>query len=66
MSSAKAVMRASRCTKLEGLGALSALCVLNSSSSLYGPCSDGAWSLKADVASVRCATEGGLNEESRM
>lgn len=65
-SSAKTVITAMRCAKLAGLGALSALCVLNRSNSLYGACSEGACCLRADVASVRWATEGGLKDESRM
>lgn len=65
-SSANTVIRARRCTKLAGLGALSALCVLKSRSSLHGAVSEGACCLSADVASVRCAMDGGLKEESRM
>jgi hypothetical protein len=65
-SSAKTVINAMRCTKLAGLGALSALCVLKSNSSLYGAVSDGACCLRAEVARVRCAMDGGLKDESRM
>jgi hypothetical protein len=63
---AKIVMRAMRCTKLAGLGALSALCVLKSSSSLYGLFSEGACCVSAEVARARCAIDGGLKEESRI
>lgn len=55
-----------RCTKFAGLGILSALCVLNSSSSLHVLRSEGACCFNADVARLKWATEGGLKEESRM
>ena len=65
-SSANAVIKAIRCTKLAGLGALSALCVLNSKSKRYGFEFKGAERSSADVARLRCAMDGGLNEESRI
>ena len=65
-SSAKIVISAMRCTKLAGLGALSAFWVLNNNSNLYGLCSPGPCSFSADCTSERCAIEGGLKLESRM
>lgn len=65
-SSANIVIRAIRCTKLAGLGALSALCVLNRSSNLHGLSSSGADCFRAEDASVKWASDGGLKEESRM
>lgn len=65
-SSAKTVMRARRCAKLAGLGALSALCVLKSSKTRYGLFSEGACWRSAEVARLRWALEGGLKLESRM
>lgn len=53
MSSASMVMSAMRCTKLAGLGALSALCVLKRSSNLYGFCSVGEGCFKADETRER-------------
>lgn len=65
-SSAKRVISAIRCAKLAGLGALSALCVLKSSSSLNGGVSLAAGLAIAELASARCAIDGGLKDESRM
>jgi hypothetical protein len=65
MSSAKAAINAILCAKLAGLGALSALCVLNSRSNLYGFSSDVCDCFRAVVARLRCAFWGGLKDESR-
>ena len=59
------LMSAMRCVKLAGLGALSALCVLNNNNNLNGRLSEVAGDVSAEVASARCAVEGGLKDESR-
>jgi len=65
-SSAKRIIMASLCSKAAGVGALSALWVLNSRSNRCGFSSRGPGDCIAEVASARCAIEGGLKEESRM
>ena len=59
-------MSASRCSKLAGLGALSALLVLRRRRSRYGPGYLSEGFERVDSASERCAFVGGLKEESRM
>lgn len=63
-SSAKIIIIASLCTKVAGVGALSALLVLNNSNNLRGAGS--VVVLRAVVANARCAREGGLYDESSM
>lgn len=64
-SSPRPTMSAILCWKLAGLGALSALCVLKSRSTLHGLSSVFA-ACSADVTRPKCALDGGLNDESRM
>lgn len=65
-SSASNVINTMRCSKVAGLGALSALNVLKRSRSLNGLSSVAAGFFMAEVASARWALEGGLKDESRM
>lgn len=65
-SSANIVISAMRWTKLAGLGALSALCVLKRSNNRKGCLSEAAGLVIADFTRARCAIDGGLKEESRI